>query len=94
MVSDEPGAYREGKYGIRIENILLCEDRGSSPDGDFLGFVPLTVAPIDRAGMDVKYMNSDDIKMYNDYQSLVYEKLSPMLSEEENIWLKEETMPL
>lgn len=83
IVSDEPGVYIPGCYGIRIENILLCDDYMSTDDGDFLCFKPLTLVPIDLDCVDVKFMNDNDIKLLNDYHQLVFESLKDFMNEDE-----------
>ena len=93
-ISDEPGVYKEGKYGIRIENILLCDEAFKNEDGRFLCFKPLTLAPLDSKSMDKNYMSDEDIDNYNRYQELVFYKISPFLNKEETEWLKNETKPL
>ena len=93
-ISDEPGVYKEGKYGIRIENILLCDEAFKNEDGRFLCFKPLTLAPLDSKSMDKNYMSNEDIDNYNRYQELVFYKISPFLNEDEKTWLKKETRPL
>lgn len=92
LVSDEPGVYKEGKYGIRTENILLCVEKGNSADGTFYSFEPLTYVPIDRRLVNYNEMNSEEIKWYENYQSRVWEVISPYLSEEEQLWLADETI--
>lgn len=88
-VTDEPGIYREGKFGVRTENVLLVTEDKQTEDGIFYKFDNLTIVPIDAKGIDKRYMTSDEVKMYEDYQQRVYETLSPHLSEEEQIWLNE-----
>lgn len=94
IISDEPGVYKKDEFGIRIENILLIIKANSTADGDFLKFEPLTYVPLDTEGIDTKYMNEDDIKLYNKYQSMVYKKISPYLNSEERAWLKLQTNKL
>lgn len=91
LVSDEPGVYIAGSYGIRIENILLCEKRECNEDGQFMGFRPLTLVPLDPEGIDPSYMERSDIEALNRYHQTVCERLSPYLSDEEKAWLKEQT---
>lgn len=91
LVSDEPGVYAAGSHGIRIENILLCEKRECNEDGQFMGFAPLTLVPLDPEGIDPAYMERSDIEAWNRYHQMVYERLSPYLSEDERAWLKEQT---
>lgn len=91
LVSDEPGVYIAGSHGIRIENILFCEKRESNEDGQFMGFKPLTLVPLDPEGIDLSYMERSDIEALNQYHQMVYERLSEYLSEEEKMWLREQT---
>ncbi len=94
IVSDEPGVYVEGEYGIRIETILLCKEHMQTGDGTFYGFEPLTFVPMDRNLLDPQYMNETDKERLNVYHALVYEKVAPLLGEEERTWLKEQTAPI
>ena len=89
-VSDEPGVYLEGKYGIRIENILLTQNSVENSDGQFMNFENLTFVPLDRAALDVSYMNDDDLAMVNRYQKAVYDAVSSYMTEEERVWLLNE----
>lgn len=91
VLSDEPGIYIENKYGIRIENMLLCKKVIENEYGSFLGFEPLTYAPIDINSIDISLLNEDDKIALNEYHKLVYDKLSPHLNECEKSWLKERT---
>lgn len=91
LVSDEPGVYVAGSHGIRIENILLCEKRECNEDGQFMGFTPLTLVPLDLEGIDPVYMERSDIEALNQYHQMVYERLSVYLSDEEKAWLREQT---
>ncbi|MBO6149043.1 MAG: aminopeptidase P family protein [Lachnospiraceae bacterium] len=89
LISDEPGVYRAGKYGIRTENVLLVRDDMKTEDGQFLSFENLTIVPIDHRGMDLEEMSAAEVKQYREYQGAVYEGLSPYLNEDEKEWLKE-----
>ena len=91
LVSDEPGIYLEGNYGIRMENILLCKEICENGDGTFLCFEPLTYVPVDMRLIDKSRMEPKERKMLCEYQQAVYEKVAPFLSEEECEWLKSET---
>ncbi len=89
LISDEPGIYLEGQYGIRMENILLCEEICRNQDGIFLGFEPLTYVPID---MNLIIKESMDTKEWNRliwYQEAVCCKMAPYLSEDEQKWLQD-----
>ncbi len=90
ITSDEPGVYLEGKYGIRLENELLCVDK----EGGTYGFEPLTVCPWEPEAILVEKLTEAEKQWLNDYHAAVYEKLSPYLEEEIRLWLKEETRPI
>ena len=92
IVSNEPGYYKEGAYGIRTENLLLCV-KDKTHEG-FLGFEALTCVPLDNELIDVKYMTAEDINMYNAYQKQVYDKLNKLLDKEEAEILKRMTKPI
>lgn len=91
VVSDEPGVYMEGQYGIRTENVLVCRNWEKTSDGQFLCFENLTFVPIDLDAIDVSYLTQEDRIMLNDYHRKVYEVISPYLDQEECLWLKENT---
>jgi Xaa-Pro aminopeptidase len=91
VFSDEPAIYRTGKYGIRTENMLLVTDHIESEFGHFLKFDTLSLCYIDKAMIDKSLLENFEIEWINSYHSVVYEKLSPLLSDEENIWLKKKT---
>ncbi len=90
----EPGVYREGQYGIRHENDVVCVDAQTTPDGHFLAFEPLTLCPFDVRGIDRQALDRAEIDYLNDYHRLVYEKLSPLMTAAEAGWLKEITAAL
>lgn len=91
VTTNEPGVYIEGSHGIRTENELICKKAEKNEYGQFMIFEPLTMAPIDLDGVDTSLMSKTEIRELNDYHALVYEKLSPYMTKEENEWLKEYT---
>ena len=91
ICSDEPGLYFEGRFGVRTENMILCVPDEKNQYGQFLRFEFLTWAPIDLDAVDPQYMDENDIRRLNGYHREVYEKISPYLTEEERVWLKEAT---
>ena len=92
IVSDEPGVYIEGSYGIRIENIVEVVSRSESEYGKFYGFDHLTYVPIDLDAIDKKYMTSGDVELLNRYHSEVYRRIEPLISDDKvKEWLKEAT---
>lgn len=94
ILSNEPGLYREGEYGIRIENMIVCVKDGSSAFGDFLRFDTLTLCPIDTMAIDKNLMTTEEIHWLNSYHQRVYEELEALLNDELKIWLKELTQPI
>lgn len=93
-LTDEPGLYLAGKFGVRIENTVLISDYMSTEFGKFLQIEPLTLCPIDTAPIDVDMLLPEEIDWLNAYHHSVYEKLSPFLDEEEKIWLENATKPI
>ena len=91
LVTDEPGVYIEGQYGIRTENVLLVRKDFENTDGQFMKFEMLTFVPIDLELIDTKHMDERSKDMLNEYHRQVYEKVGPYLTEEERYWLKENT---
>jgi Xaa-Pro aminopeptidase len=88
VLSNEPGVYREGEYGIRIENMIVCVERDDNQFGRFLGFETLTLCPIDLKLIDSEIMSSDELSWLNNYHQKVYETLSPFLDSEHEEYLK------
>lgn len=89
ITSDEPGIYLEGKFGIRLENLILCVKKEKNDYGQFMGFEPLTYVPFDQDAVAVELMSEKERELLNTYHKQVYEKISPFLSEEEKDWLKD-----
>jgi len=92
--SNEPGIYRAGKYGIRIENLIACQQEMDTEFGKFYGFETLTLCPIDTKPIAVEMLTADEKDWLNDYHKMVYDRISPFLEEEQRAWLKEKTKPL
>ncbi|MDD3362461.1 MAG: aminopeptidase P family protein [Hespellia sp.] len=94
ITTDEPGLYIADSHGIRTENELLTVKAQKNANGQFMKFEYLTFVPVDLDAMDVNLMTRDDIQRLNDYHKMVYEVLSPFLTEEEERWLKKQTRSL
>lgn len=94
VTTDEPGVYIEGSHGIRTENELICIRDEKNSYGQFMRFEMLTWAPIDLDGIDIRWLNPEDIVQLNTYHQMVYEKISPYLDTEEREWLRYYTRPL
>ena len=88
LTADEPGIYREGEYGIRTENLILCVPSKETEFGKFLKFETVTLCFIDTDLVDKSLLNKKEIKWLNDYHQKVFEKLSPFLEEDEKKWLE------
>lgn len=93
-VTDEPGLYLEGKFGVRIENTLLIVPAATTPFGEFLGFETLTLAPIDTTPVLPYMLTAEERQWLNSYHRRVRETLSPYLSAAEAAWLKAAARPL
>ncbi|MBQ6245185.1 MAG: aminopeptidase P family protein [Bacteroidales bacterium] len=92
--SDEPGIYREGKHGVRHENLLLCVRAGETEFGRWLAFEPLTLCHFDTEALELRLLDESEIKWLNDYNEHVYQTLSPHLPREIADWLREKTLPV
>ena len=91
LISDEPAVYREGEYGIRIENLILCYEDEETEFGQFLKFDTVSLCYIDKSLIDISLLDQREIEWLNSYHTEVYDKLSHHLTEEEMLWLKEKT---
>jgi Xaa-Pro aminopeptidase len=91
LISDEPAIYREGEYGIRIENLILCYEDEETEFGQFLRFDTVSLCYIDKNLIDRSLLDTKEIDWLNRYHSEVYEKLCPHLSPDEKGWLKNKT---
>ena len=94
IVSDEPGVYLEGKYGIRIETILEVVDREENESGRFLCFEPLTLVPFDTNLIDPDYLTPYTRKLLNEYHERVRAEIMPLLGAEDQKWLISQTEPI
>lgn len=94
IISDEPGLYLEGRFGIRLENLVLCRRGEKNEYGQFLYLEPLTMVPFDREAILPELMTKKELEWLNAYHQKVYETLSPCLEEEERGWLREMTARL
>lgn len=93
-VTDEPGLYLSGKFGVRIENTLLIKDYQTTEFCKFLQMESLTLCPIDLSPVDFSMLQTEEIEWLNDYHRDVFEKLSPYLEGDDLEWLKEATRPV
>jgi Xaa-Pro aminopeptidase len=91
LISDEPAVYREGEYGIRIENLILCVEDQVTEFGHFLKFDTVSLCYIDKSLIDTSLLDQKEIEWLNSYHAFVFKKLSPHLTEDEKNWLKEKT---
>ncbi|WP_448861889.1 aminopeptidase P family N-terminal domain-containing protein [Dorea sp.] len=91
VITDEPGIYEDGKFGIRIENEFIVRKGEKNKYGQFMHFETITFAPIDLDGIDPEEMTKSEREWLNNYHKDVYEKIGPHLTDEEREWLKEYT---
>ena len=94
VVSDEPGIYREGKHGVRHENLLLCVEAGVSEFGRWLAFEPLTLCHFETDALDLSLLDRAEIDWLNAYHERVRQALSPHLPGEIADWLRDKTRPV
>ena len=94
VMSNEPGLYREGEYGIRTENMIVCVEKEKTPFGRFLGFDTHTLCPIDTSLIDKNLLNEKEIEWLNDYHQKVRKELKPLVSYELRAFLEELTQPI
>ena len=95
ILSNEPGYYKTGEYGIRIENLVLVVDKPvEGAEKETLGFETLTFAPIERRLVDVSMLSDAELEWLNDYHVEVLEKIGPRLEGEDKAWLERQCAPL
>lgn len=94
ITSIEPGLYRPGKWGIRIENLVLNRPAGQTDFGDFLQFETLTLCPIDTRCIEPSLLRDDEKRWLNDYHATVRTRLLPLLSGDALAWLENRTVAL
>ncbi|MGZ2368237.1 aminopeptidase P family protein [Ancylomarina sp. YFZ004] len=87
--SNEPGFYKEGAYGIRHENLILCKEKLNTEYGEFLEFDTLTLFPFDTKALDLNLLNDIEKNWLNHYHQKVYDSLAPQLDEKHKAWLKQ-----
>ncbi len=90
-LTDEPGLYLAGKFGVRIENTVLLSEYMETEFGKFLQIEPLTLCPIDTAPVDMTMLLPEELAWLNDYHAKIYAELAPYLDEEEKKWLENAT---
>lgn len=91
VTTNEPGVYIEGSHGIRLENEIVAQNKEKNEYGQFMDFEVVTFAPLDLDGIDPSIMEDSEKEYLNNYHAMVYDKISPYLTEEEASWLKEYT---
>ena len=93
-VTNEPGLYLAGKFGVRIENTMLITEYMNTEYGRFLKLEPLTLCPIDKAPIDLDMLADEELDYLNDYHAAVFKSLSPYLDDEMTEWLANACAPL
>jgi Xaa-Pro aminopeptidase len=93
-LSNEPGLYRVGHYGIRLENLVIVTPFGKSEFGTFLGWETVSLCPFERPLIDVSRLESDERAWVDAYHAQVLEKLGPLVDPSTRSWLEEACLPL
>jgi len=88
IISNEPGMYRAGKHGIRSENLVTVVEAEKTEFGQFYAFETLTLCPFDTTVLDLSLLTAEEKTWINQYHQTVYERISPLLNDEEKTWLK------
>lgn len=91
VITNEPGIYRNGKHGVRIENIMLCYEKETTEFGTFYAFETISPCPIETKALDLNMLTDEEINWLNSYHKSVYEDLSPLLEEELKTYLRSKT---
>lgn len=94
LTSNEPGVYLADRYGIRCENLVLTIPYEETEFGKFYAFETITLCPFDRSLFDVSIMSDEEIEWVDNYHHTVYDRLAPLMTEEERTWLAAATRPL
>lgn len=94
VTSNEPGLYRDGEYGIRLENLIVTQHETTTQFGDFYSFETITLCPFDTKAIDSQLLTVEEKRWLNAYHKKVFGTLSPFLTEEEKVWLKQKTNEL
>jgi Xaa-Pro aminopeptidase len=95
FISNEPGYYKAGEYGIRLENLVLVEPREiAGAEGEYFGFETLTLVPFDATLLDMALLTPEEIAWWNAYHAQVLEVIGPQLSGEDQSWLKARCQPI
>lgn len=94
VVSDEPGLYKEGRHGIRIENLVAVQQDVNTEFGQFYSFETLSVVPYEKRLIDVRYLTDSEIDRINAYHKWVHDQIYDYVSNEAKIWLDEATSPI
>ena len=94
ITSIEPGTYRPGRWGVRIENLVLNREAGASEFGEFLKFETLTLCPIDTRCLEASLLTREELDWLNGYHKQVCERLSPLLEGDALAWLQARTAAL
>ena len=95
LLSNEPGIYRTDKYGIRIENVILCQEFSQTEFGKFLCFETISLCPIDKQLIVIELLSKEELNWINQYHEKVFQQISPLITEKVVLeWLKNECLPL
>ena len=91
LVSNEPGYYETGKFGVRIENLIMVKDHNETEWGKFYEMETVTLCPYEREAIDKDLLTDEEIHQINEYHARVYREIAPLLDEETRAFLQEQT---
>jgi len=94
VISVEPGLYRQGQWGIRLENLVLCVPAGSTEFGEFLAFETLSLCPFDTQCLEPSLLHADELAWLDNYHATVRRRLGPLLEGAALAWLHAHTEPV
>lgn len=94
ILSNEPGVYRAGSHGVRIENLVLVVPALTNEFGAFFRFETLSLFPYEKEAIETSILTAEEVEYINNYHQTVFNTLAPLLNEEERAWLKEKTTPI
>ena len=94
ITSNEPGYYKEGSHGVRLENLVLCVEKEETPYGKMLAFETITLCPFDREAIRKEILTEEELSWLNSYHERVWQTYKDVLAPDVAAWLRKETLPL
>ena len=94
ITSNEPGYYKEGSHGVRLENLVLCVEKEETPYGKMYGFETMTLCPFEREAVETEILTAEELAWLNEYHEKVYQTFRDVLEPDVSAWLRKVTLPL